>query len=148
MPLKAVNSGIIFSRRVVSSINFKPTEGFSLNIILLNSTIILSIETILMRSASCLMASREFFSISKCKTDANLIALIILKGSSEYVCAGSKGVRRILFCISSLPLKGSISSPKFSAFREIARAFTVKSLRFWSSSKVPVSTAGFLESSL
>ena len=47
-----ISSPIIFSKSVVSSINFKPTEGFSLNIILLNSTIMRSIETILMRSGS------------------------------------------------------------------------------------------------
>ena len=66
------------------------------------------------------------------------------RGSSSKVFSGDKGVLKILFVKSSKPPKGSITFPKSFSIKEIAKAFTVKSLLFWSSSMLPGLTDGFL----
>ena len=54
----------------------------------------------------------------------------------------------ILSFKSLIPPKGSVNSPKWLWFKHIAKAFIVKSRRFWSSVSVPFSTIGLRESLL
>ena len=128
--------------------NLKPLDGLSHIIILFSSSVILSFEIISNLLALFFIALSVRSSILKLSWLANLIALIILNGSSLKVVFGSNGVLIILFFRSSFPLNGSRKFPKFSLLSWIAIALIVKSLLFWSSSKVPSSTIGFLESLL
>ena len=86
----------------------------------------------------------EFVSgyIVNCNCEANLTARIILSGSSLNVMSGSSGVRSIFASISANPPNGSTNSPNLSLFKHNAKAFTVKSRRFWSSCSVPSVTIG------
>jgi len=127
------------------SSRINPSEGFSHIIILLISAIILSWDTILILPAFSEIDRKVVSSIENPSCVANLTALNILSGSSENVIPGSRGVLIILFLRSSVPLKGSRKRPKESLPRLTAMAFMVKSLLFWSSSRVPSSTTGFLE---
>ena len=68
------------------------------------------------------------------------------KGSSLNVMSGSRGVRIIPFFRSFMPSNGSTSMPQCSLFRQRAKALMVKSLRFWSSCRLPSSTIGLRES--
>ena len=77
-----------------------------------------------------LIASKVSASISKPSWLANLIARIILKGSSEKVISGFKGVLINFFFISVNPSNGSTSSPNVFLFKLTASALIVKSLRF------------------
>ena len=101
-------------------------------------------EIILILSLFFAIEVNDSLSISKFNWVAKRIARIIRNGSSEYVISGFKGVFNSLFSKSATPLNGSTKSPKLSEFREKAIALMVKSLRSWSSFKVPFSTKGFL----
>ena len=83
IPSNAVSSGKTISKSPVFFIISSPTEGFSDSMILLNSTIIRSTVIISILFASFSMASNDFCSIEKPSVEANLMARIILKGSSE-----------------------------------------------------------------
>lgn len=145
IPFNAAISGNIISRSPAISRILNPTDGLGERIILESSSLIRSLVMMLILSLFLLIASKVSGRILNPSCEANLIALIILRGSSEKVTSGSRGVLRILAFISSIPLKGSTSCPKESLLREIARAFTVKSRLIWSSWRVPSSTIGFLE---
>ena len=144
-PFSWSNWGKKIAKSPVSSSISIPTEGLGESIILLNSSIILSIETIFNLSALTEIALKVSFSISKPSWEANLIALTIRKGSSLKVITGSRGVRIILFCKSSNPLNESITFPKSFLLKDAANALIVKSLRDWSSANVPFSIIGFRE---
>ena len=114
----------------VSKRRRKPTDGLGERMILFNSAAILSWEIIP-------ILSLYFFNaclVSPSKTNpswaANLMARIILRGSSEKVIPGSRGVLIIWLFKSSKPSKESRNKPNSSGFKEKARAFIVKSLLF------------------
>ena len=115
-------------------------------IILFSSSIIRSLEIILIRSALRVSDSKVSSSMKKLSWVAKRTQRIIRKGSSLKVTSGSRGVQMRRSSISSSPSKGSVSSPKRSALRHTANALMVKSRRFWSSSRVPSSTIGLRES--
>ena len=83
------------------------------------SSVILSWEIIFILFLSNLIPSIDFWSILKFNWHENLIALNILKGSSEKVFRGSIVVLINLFLISSNPLNLSIISPQLSWFKQI-----------------------------
>ena len=83
MPSRAVNSGIMIWSNPVLCNSEKPFEGFSASIILCSSSVILSLEIILMRFLFLLIASKDSFSILKFSCVANRIARSIRNGSSE-----------------------------------------------------------------
>ena len=147
-PFRLFSSGRIKASNPDSSSIINPFDGCSHKIILFNSVTILSGETIFIRSAFLFIELNVDSSIINFNWAANLIALSILNGSSENVLSGSRGVLIILFFRSSVPLKGSRNCPNVSSLRLTASALIVKSLRNWSSSSVPFSTFGFLESLL
>ena len=138
-PFSLTNSGKIMGRRPVLSSNLKPTEGLGDKMILFSSSTTRSMETILIRSACSVIASKVLSSIRKSSCVAKRMARIMRSGSSEKVIPGSSGVRMILLAKSSSPSKGSSSSPKRSLFSESASALMVKSRRFWSSSNETLS---------
>ena len=72
-------------------------EGFGDEMILFSSSVILSCEMILMRSAFSLIACKVFSSMVKFNCVANRMARIIRKGSSLNVCAGSSRCSDDLF---------------------------------------------------
>ena len=116
--------------------------------ILNNSFVFLSCETIVILSAFFLIDFKQIGSISNDSFDEKYAALIILKGSSENVISESRGVLKILFLRSSIPLNGSKNSPKLSLFNDTAIALTVKSLLNRSSSILDITTSeGFLDDS-
>ena len=114
---------------------------------LIISSVILSHEIISSLFDILLMLSKILLAIWKSNLAANLTALNILSGSSLKVSSGSNGVIKIPLFKSFIPPSGSIISPKFFSFKDIAIALIVKSLLSKSSSKVVLSTIGFLESS-
>ena len=129
-----------------SSSRMKPFEGMSERMILPSSSMMRSFEMISMRERLRSMAAKVSGSMRKLSCVANRMARIMRRGSSLKVMSGSSGVRIIPFSRSSIPPKGSTSSPQRSRFRHRARALMVKSRRFWSSCRVPSSTTGLRES--
>ena len=112
----------------------------------MNSSLILSQDTISILNACLLIEIKQLLSILNPSFDIKYAALIILKGSSENVSSGSKGVFNFLDLISLIPPKGSISSPKLSGCILMAIALIVKSLLSKSSSKLErITFVGFLE---
>ncbi len=103
-------------------------------------------ETMRMRAALRRIASKVSSSIRKPSCEAKRTARIMRSGSSEKVMSGSHGVRMMPSSRSSMPPKGSTSSPKVAALSDHAMALIVKSRRRWSSSSVPGSTCGLRES--
>ena len=83
-----------------------------------------------MRSAFRVIASKDPFSMVKFNCVAKRMALIIRKGSSEYVISGFSGVLIILESKSLIPSKGSNKAPKSDLFKLNAKAFMVKSRLF------------------
>ena len=69
-----------------------PIEGLFVRKILINSSRILSFETISILDDCFFIDLRHFSSILKPNFDAKYAALIILRGSSENVSSGSSGV--------------------------------------------------------
>ncbi len=114
IPFKLSISGKIIANKPVSKSNLNPMEGCLAKIILLSSSIMRSCETILMRSLFFVIEFNELSSILKLSCVEKRMARIILKGSSEYVISGFKGVFSTFFCKSPIPLKGSINAPKLS----------------------------------
>ena len=99
-----------------------------------------SAETMVMRSASCSIASAVASSMRKPSWATKRTARIIRSGSSLKDWAGATGVRSRVRARSSSPPKGSTSS---SEGRRTAIALTVKSRRERSPSRVsPYSTCG------
>ena len=124
----------------------KPLEGVGDMTILFNSVMMRSALMIFSRSAFFDRASKVSSSIWKFSCVANLTQRMMRRGSSLNVMLGSSGVFIMPFSKSSRPPNGSTNSPKRFPLRQIAMAFIVKSLRFWSSSNVPFSTIGLRES--
>ena len=130
IPLSAFSSGKIKGNSFDLSNNIKPVEGFEDATILFSSSMIRSFEMISIRLRFRSIAEKVSFSIENPNWVANRMARIMRNGSSLNVISGSKGVRIIPAFRSSIPLNGSINSPKCSLFKQIANAFIVKSLRF------------------
>ena len=105
-------------------------DGLEVDIILLNSSMIRSMDTIRKRSLLVMIPLNVMESIRKWSCVANRMARIMRKGSSENVITGSSGVFMTFSSRWINPPNGSMSSPKFSLFREMAKALMVKSLRF------------------
>ncbi len=104
-------------------------EGLEQERILKNSAVIRSHDTILIRAAWWFIDSLILESTRISNLAQKYAALIILKGSSEKVLFGSRGVTSCFACKSRMPLKGSDRSPKRFGCRSIAMALIVKSLR-------------------
>ena len=94
-PFKADSSGKNTLNRPDCSSNFNPTEGFGEAMILLNSSMMRSLETIFNRSRFAMILSNVTGSIVKFNCEAKRTARIIRKGSSENVMIGSRGVFNI-----------------------------------------------------
>ena len=87
-------------------------EGLLVSNILINSSLILSAETILILFDCLFIALKQFSSILKPNLEEKYAARIILSGSSENVSSGDNGVFIICFSMSLIPPKGSVRSPK------------------------------------
>ena len=109
-PARSTMAGKISLSNPVLNRSVKPTDGFTDIKILLNSSVILSCEIILMRCAASEMPNKVAESISNPSCDAKRMARIILKGSSLKVFSGAKGVLIICALRSSSPLNGSTTS--------------------------------------
>ena len=150
-PLSFPNWGNTYSRSPVSSMSLKAIDGLGHRSILFSSSAIRSLESIDILSFILRIASSDSWTILNSTSGvlslvAKRIALSIRSGSSLYVVSGSRGVRMMPAARSLMPPNGSTNAPKSSFCRLNAIALIVKSLRFWSSSSVPSSTIGFLDS--
>ena len=129
-PSNCKNCGKINCNNPASFNKYQPLDGTGVFIIFCSSSVILSCETIVIRSAIFLIAANVSSVIVKFNCVANRIARIIRSGSSSKVCSGAKGVLIIFCAICNIPSNGSTKLPKFASLISIAKALIVKSLLF------------------